>query len=80
MSNWMADLNEMQCYHTLVKEANEHRLGLNRFEDRPRKQNIVRRVMEWLQSSLLTRRDSLLEGVCKDGTTKIFPAKPKEAV
>jgi hypothetical protein len=79
MSNWMADLNEMQRYHTLVKEANEHRLALKRFEGRPRKQNIVRRGMEWLQRSLLTMRNSLLYHVRKEGITRIFPAKPKEA-
>jgi hypothetical protein len=61
MSDWMNDLNEMQRYYTLRREAEQHRLVCQALEGRQRRPRIYCRIICWFGYCLSVIGKSLQE-------------------
>jgi hypothetical protein len=61
MSDWMNDLNEMQRYYALRREAEQHRLVYQALEGRQRRPKIYCRVICWFGHCLSAIGKSLQE-------------------
>lgn len=54
MSLWMEHLNELQHYHTLRREAEQHRLARLALESSPKNHQVRCKVLSWFGAHLST--------------------------